>query len=191
MHPFGVAAAAWVFATAPSKVPFYVAAGLLACWAVVLAAAGVTHANFPGSGARARLVMLTSFLLVAATLTMAVATSGRESEKPRAQARPSRPGGAAGSSSTLQLAADPTGRFAYDKRHAAATAGRLTVTFVNRSAVGHNVTIARGTKTLAATKTIQGTTTTLTTSLPPGAYIFFCSVDAHRQAGMQGTLTVR
>jgi uncharacterized cupredoxin-like copper-binding protein len=25
----------------------------------------------------------------------------------------------------------------------------------------------------------------------PGEYVFYCSVDAHRAAGMQGTLTVK
>jgi uncharacterized cupredoxin-like copper-binding protein len=44
---------------------------------------------------------------------------------------------------------------------------------------------------LAATRTIEGATTATTVELAPGKYVFFCSVDAHRQAGMQGTLTVR
>jgi hypothetical protein len=61
-----------MFAAAPSKVPFYIAGGLLVVWAVLLAGWGIGHAEFPGSAGRARLVMLTSFLLVAATLTAAV-----------------------------------------------------------------------------------------------------------------------
>jgi uncharacterized cupredoxin-like copper-binding protein len=49
----------------------------------------------------------------------------------------------------------------------------------------------RGAKVLAATKTIEGTTTSTRVTLAPGDYVFFCSVDAHRQAGMQDVLTVR
>jgi plastocyanin len=52
------------------------------------------------------------------------------------------------------------------------------------------VTITKGAKVLARTKTVQDATTSATANLPPGDYVFFCSVDAHRQAGMEGTLTV-
>jgi plastocyanin len=92
--------------------------------------------------------------------------------------------------SRLSLAADPAGRLSYDVRHATAPAGTDAIQFVNRSPLPHNVTIARGAKVVAATKTIQGATTTATATLASGQYVFYCSVDAHRQAGMQGTLTV-
>jgi hypothetical protein len=46
MHPTGVATAAWVFASEPSKTPFYLAGGLLAGWAVLLGAFGFTHPDF-------------------------------------------------------------------------------------------------------------------------------------------------
>jgi plastocyanin len=186
MHPTGVASAAWVFAS--SKVPFYLAGGLLAGWAVLLGATGLRYPDFPDSDGRARLVMLTTALLVAATLTAAVVTAGKEGQ---AEGGPSGPAGTVAPSSSLQLTADPTGQLAYDKKHAAVKAGKLAIRFVNTSTLPHNVTIAKGAKVLALTKTIQGATTTATANLPPGNYVFFCSVDAHRQAGMQGTLTVR
>jgi plastocyanin len=91
----------------------------------------------------------------------------------------------------LQLTADPTGQLAYDKKHAAVKAGNLAIRFVNKSSVPHNVTIAKAARVVASTKTINRATTTSTANLSPGDYVFFCSVDAHRQAGMQGTLTVR
>jgi plastocyanin len=188
MYPTGVASAAWLFASAPSKVPFYLVGGLLVGWAVLLAATGLTHPDFPGSAGRARLVMLTTALLVAATLTAAVVTAGREG-KP--EGGPSRPAGTAAPSSALELAADPMGQLAYDKKQAAVKAGKLAIRFVNKSPVPHNVTIANGAKVVATTKTIRGARATGTANLSPGDYVFFCSVDAHRQAGMRGTLTVR
>jgi hypothetical protein len=61
--------------TEPSKVAFFIAGGVLAVWAVVLSAIGLSRPDFPGNNAGARLVILLSFLLVAAAMTAAVATS--------------------------------------------------------------------------------------------------------------------
>src|SRR5258706_16386475 len=86
MHPPNVASAAWVFAAAPSKGPFYAVGAALVAWAVLLAAFGVTHPDFPRSEARARLLMLTTALLVGGTITAAVLTAGGPA--PQAQAPP-------------------------------------------------------------------------------------------------------
>jgi plastocyanin len=188
MHPTNVASAAWVYAAAPSKVPFYVVGGALAAWAVLLAAFGVSHPDFPSSKGRSRFVMLASVLLVAGTITAAVLTGGGEGGKAKAKGPAT---GTAPVSSALVLTADPAGTLAYDVHQATVKAGADTIRLVNRSSVPHNVTIAKGTKVLAATKTIQGATTTAAATLPAGRYVFYCSVDAHRQGGMQGTLTVQ
>jgi len=123
-----------------------------------------------------------------AALTTAVATAGQptttESSGPGAT-------GAPAPASTLALAANPAGQLRYDKTQATVKAGNVTIRFVNRSALPHNVTIARGNRVVAQTKTIQGATANATANLPAGSYVFYCSVDAHRQAGMQGRLTVR
>jgi uncharacterized cupredoxin-like copper-binding protein len=60
----------------------------------------------------------------------------------------------------------------------------------NMSPLEHNVTIASGSTVLGATPTFRGGSKTLTLSLKPGTYVFYCSVPGHRQAGMEGTLTV-
>ena len=175
-----------MLAAAPSKVPFYIAGGVLVAWAVLVAVWGISHADFPGAPGRARLVMLTTLVLVAATMTTAVVTGGEAgTEQPaEAKAAPKATG------RTLALAADPGGALRFDKTQAAVLSGHVTVDFKNDSSIQHNVTIAKGSKTLGATKTITQSTGTIALDLAPGDYVFFCSVPGHRQAGMQGTLTV-
>ena len=161
-----------MLAAAPSKVPFYIAGGLLAAWAVLLAAWGMSHVEFPSSAGRMRLVILTSFLLVVATLTAAVATGGDEGEEPADETGTA----PAPTGHTLALAADPGGALRFDKTSAAVLAGRVTVKLTNDSSVEHNVTIAQGAKTLGATKTITDATDTTALDLAPGDYVMFCSV---------------
>ena len=176
-----------MFAAVPSKVPYYVAGSVLAAWAVLLAAWGISRGGeFPGSQGRGRLVMLTSFVLVATTMTAAVLTAGGEGQGAAPQGQAPEATGR-----TLALAADPGGKLAYDKDRAAVLAGRVTVRFTNDSPLAHNVTIAKGSRTLGATKTITGASATLRVNLSAGSYVYFCSVPGHRQSGMQGTLTVK
>jgi plastocyanin len=74
-----------------------------------------------------------------------------------------------------------------------AKAGKVTVKFTNASSLPHNFTISSsGGATVGATPTFSGGgTKTVTVTLKPGTYTFYCSVDGHRAAGMQGTLTVK
>ena len=58
-----------------SKTAFYIAAGTLACWAIVIGALGVTQETFPRSERVGRVVMLVSGVLMAATMAAAVLTS--------------------------------------------------------------------------------------------------------------------
>ena len=175
-------------AAAPSKVPFYIAGGALAAWAVLVSFWGVRHTDFPSTRGAARLVMLTSFVLVVTTMAMAVLTAGEATEENSAEARPAAPGA---SGRTFAVAADPTGALKYDKTRAAVLNGRVTVEFTNASTVDHNVTIAQGSTTLRATRTFSRGEQKIDVQLAPGDYVFYCSVAGHRQAGMQGTLTVQ
>jgi glucan phosphoethanolaminetransferase (alkaline phosphatase superfamily) len=59
----------------PSKVPWFIAGGVLAAWAVVLSAIGLTQPDFPKNEGVTRLVILVSVVLVVAAMTSAVATS--------------------------------------------------------------------------------------------------------------------
>jgi plastocyanin len=103
-------------------------------------------------------------------------------------APPSSPASSAGTS--LTLSANPSGLLAYNTKQLSAKAGTVTISFTNESPLEHNVTIAEGSKVLGATPTFKGGTKTLTLTLKAGTYTFYCSVPGHRQAGMEGTLTV-
>jgi hypothetical protein len=59
----------------PSKAPFYVLGGVLAAWAVVVSAIGITQPDFPQNQGRARLVYAISALLVLGAVGSAVLTS--------------------------------------------------------------------------------------------------------------------
>ena len=104
-------------------------------------------------------------------------------------APPSSPA-AGNASSSLKLVASPAGQLSYDTKQLSAKAGTVTITMANMSQLEHNVTIASGSTVLGAIPTFVGGTRTLTLKLKPGTYTFYCSVPGHRQAGMEGTLTV-
>ena len=98
-------------------------------------------------------------------------------------------GGGGGGGSTIQISADPSGALKYEQNDVSATAGSITIDFTNMSSVPHDVTI-EGNGASGATDQITDSTTSTTVDLEPGTYTFFCSVDGHRAAGMEGTLTV-
>jgi hypothetical protein len=62
-------------ASEPSKVPFYIAGGVLAVWAVALSAIGLTRPEFPSDLRGQRGVILVSFVLMVAAIAMAIVTS--------------------------------------------------------------------------------------------------------------------
>lgn len=60
---------------ATSHTPFYIVGGLLAAWAVILAAIGLSRPNFPGNDGVTRAAIGTTVLLVVATLGTALGTA--------------------------------------------------------------------------------------------------------------------
>jgi plastocyanin len=199
-----------VLAAEKSKVPFYVAGGLLVAWALTVSLAlGLRHPKFPSNLTGERMVITVTAVLVLGAVSTAVITSStppyKSSEAPpsapaapvaapksttaeTAKSVPARP--EARASTKLKLAANPTGLLSYDTKQLSAKAGAVTIEMTNMSPLEHNVTVAQGSTVLGATPTFKGATRSLTLSLKPGTYTFYCSVPGHRQAGMEGTLSV-
>ncbi len=99
-------------------------------------------------------------------------------------------GGGGGGGTTLALAADPSGALSFDKTSLEAAAGDVTIDLTNDSSTPHNVEI-EGMGVEEVSDTITESTTSVTATLEPGTYEFFCAVPGHREAGMEGTLTVQ
>lgn len=111
-------------------------------------------------------------------------TQEAESEKEAA-------GGSAGAAS-VDFEADPSGSLAYTTSEATSKAGKVTVNFTNQSAVPHDVALEdEAGETVAETEVLAEGSDSTTAELKPGKYTFFCTVPGHRQAGMEGTLTVK
>jgi plastocyanin len=92
----------------------------------------------------------------------------------------------------IAVAANPEGQFKYMPPTLSAKAGNVTIAFTNLAPVEHNLTVASPSgAVLGATPTFMGATKTVTVSLTPGTYKFYCTVPGHRQAGMEGTLVVK
>jgi plastocyanin len=127
-------------------------------------------------------------LLVALTLGLA-ACGGDDEEGATGGATTAATGGGGGGGSTLQLAAATPGP-AFDKSSLEASAGELTIDFTNDTGFPHNVTIEGGSADGKATETITEGETSLTVDLEAGEYTYYCSVDDHRDDGMEGTLVV-
>jgi plastocyanin len=101
-------------------------------------------------------------------------------------------GDGGGGATTLQLSADPGGELAYDTSSLDASAGEVTIEFDNPASLSHDVCIeSPDGEEVGCSDLISEDSTELTEELQPGDYTFYCSVAGHREAGMEGTLTVQ
>ncbi|HET6830963.1 MAG TPA: plastocyanin/azurin family copper-binding protein [Solirubrobacterales bacterium] len=100
--------------------------------------------------------------------------------------------GGGGAAQTLSFEADPSGALAYTEAPETAKAGQATIEFDNPSSVGHDVVIEdESGNEVARTEVITDSTTTASAELEPGTDTYYCSVPGHREAGMEGTFTVK
>jgi uncharacterized cupredoxin-like copper-binding protein/mono/diheme cytochrome c family protein len=126
---------------------------------------------------------------VAAYVAQSVAATGKETGilaqtgKPAGSGKP-----AVEKAGSLEVDADPTGQLAFTTNKASGTAGEITIKMANKSGTPHDIVIdGKGKGQIVQ----NGGVSQFKADFTAGTYTFYCSVPGHRQAGMQGTLTVK
>jgi plastocyanin len=188
---------------------FYVLGICLATLALAMTAIGLRNSKAFASKTAARVGILVFVVLVIGTTTFAVRYSRNEQSDRRAKlaaeekqqgsqggaAAPSQPAKSKqpvvkGPGGTVKLAADPT-QIAYTTKSLSSKPGKVTIDFNNPAPIQHDVAVAEGSQELVKSPLISQSSTSVSADLAPGKYVFYCTVPGHRQAGMQGTLTVK
>ena len=187
---------------------FYILGPVLVASALGVAIVGLRFESFPPNRRALAAVIAYFVVLVAGTATFAVlhaADDQHARQAEEAQAAASQPSSAGATTTTstttspsggggaapLRLSAPASGTPAYDTSKLSSKAGSVTIDFSNPSPVQHDVAIAQGSKIIAKSNLISGGSTSVSTTLKPGKYLYYCTVPGHRQAGMQGVLTVK
>jgi plastocyanin len=102
------------------------------------------------------------------------------------------PAGGGGGASAVDISAAADGSLAFDQTDLTTKAGAVTINFDNPASLTHDVKVEDSSGTeLGGTDLVSQGDATATVDLQPGSYTFFCSVPGHREAGMEGTLTVK
>jgi plastocyanin len=182
---------------------FFVAGAVLVLAAVVLAVLGIRGSgSFPPSRPVQLGVTALFAAIVIGTMSFAIVKANQEQRDRRAKeasqeqqaqseaATPPSPGGAA--SATLDVTSPADGSLVFDPNGLQAKPGNLTITYDNPSPISHSIAVAtaNGNVLGQVQPFANGKQSVTVSNLAPGKYIFFCTVPGHREAGMQGNLTV-
>jgi uncharacterized cupredoxin-like copper-binding protein len=117
----------------------------------------------------------------------ASASTPASSSAPAATTPATAPASAGGQ--TLHVSADPS-KLAFNTTTLTAKAGKVTIVMANPAAISHGISVQGNGVDKDGPVVGMGATSTITATLKPGKYTFYCPVPGHRTAGMMGTLTV-
>ena len=143
--------------------------------------------------------LLVLALVSALVLAACGSSSDSSSESTSSSTESTQSGGGGGKSGSPSAAATalkfetPSGsELAYTTKSATAKAGNVTIEFDNQQSISHDVAIEDSSgKTVGETELVSDGSANASVDLKPGTYTFFCTVPGHREAGMEGTLTVK
>ena len=97
-----------------------------------------------------------------------------------------------GQGQMLKISADSGGQLRFNTSKLMAKPGKVTIVMDNPASAGmdHGISIEGNGVDQDGPIVAAGKTSTVTATLKKGTYTFYCPVPGHKQAGMEGTLTV-
>jgi uncharacterized cupredoxin-like copper-binding protein len=131
---------------------------------------------------------------IAAYVAASAAKPGEDTGALAAAVRSTSQRAATAQDGKLEIDANPDGQLAYQVSSATSGAGALEIDSRNASSVPHDIALQEGTdgRVIGEGRTVSnGGVSTVSVSVRAGRYTFYCTLPGHREAGMQGTLTVR
>jgi len=145
-------------------------------------------ANVTGVQMPAKLVSGDSAHDVAAYVALVAAAPGKDAGRLATAVAAVGGGTATEKDGVLSIPADPNGQLAYVASKAVGQPGPVKIQMPNRSGTQHDIVIDG----LGKGAIVANGVSSFEASLEAGkTYTYYCSVPGHRQAGMQGTLTVK
>jgi plastocyanin len=175
---------------------FFVVGIVLVIAAVGLAFLGIRESDrFPAS----RALMVGGIVLfaavVATTMAFAIVKSVDEQDKRNkelAQEEGTTETTATGTVEAIDISSPADGSLVFQPDGLQAKPGNVEITYDNPSAVPHSIAVAtsNGNVLGQVQPFTNGKQSVTLTNLAPGKYVFYCTVPGHREAGMQGDLTV-
>ena len=135
-----------------------------------------------------------ALLALALASVALVACGGDDSDTTDGEAS----GGGGGTTATVaeaspvKLTANADNQLSYDQKTLTAKAGAVSIALDNPASIEHDVAVEdSGGEVLGTSDLVsQGKVNLVIDDVKPGSYTFFCTVPGHREAGMEGTLTV-
>ena len=101
------------------------------------------------------------------------------------------PASGGGAAQTIRISADPGGALAFDKTSLSATPGKVTIVMDNPSDLPHAVEIEGNGVEVVGDTVMKGGMSKASADVEAGEYEYYCPVGNHKDAGMEGTLTVK
>jgi plastocyanin len=95
-----------------------------------------------------------------------------------------------GAQTTLDVASPEDGSLVFEPDGLQARPGTVTLHYTNPSPVPHSIAIEASGDSIAESEEFTDGDTEISAELGPGEFVFYCTVPGHRQAGMEGTLTI-